>query len=57
LAPASTTRVAADVGLAAELEQVVGAGNVRFLSNPKAKQGGNGNGHKNGAGRRTATLT
>ncbi|MGE5191785.1 MAG: hypothetical protein ACM3U2_04740, partial [Deltaproteobacteria bacterium] len=57
LAPASTTRVAADGGLAAELEQVLGAGNVRFLSNQKAKGGVNGNGHKNGTGRRAASLS
>jgi DNA polymerase III subunit alpha len=56
LAPASTTRVAADAGLAAELEQVLGAGNVRFLSSQKGKPGANGNGHKIGAGRRTATT-
>ena len=55
LSPSATTKVAADAGLAAELEQVVGAGNVRFVSSQKGKPGANGNGHKNGAGRRTAS--
>ncbi len=57
LQPSPTLKVVADPGLALELEQVVGAGNVRFLSNPKRRSGSNGNGkgYANGNGsRRTA---
>jgi DNA polymerase-3 subunit alpha len=46
LQPAASVKVSADTGLASELEQVLGAGNVRFLSLQKRKAGANGNGHR-----------
>lgn len=48
LAPSSAFKVAANSELATELEQIVGAGNVRFLSLQKRKAGSNGNGNGNG---------
>jgi DNA polymerase-3 subunit alpha len=45
LQPASSIKVSADPALASELEQVLGAGNVRFVSLQKRKPGGNGNGN------------
>ena len=46
LQPAASVKVSADPGLALELEQVLGAGNVRFVSLQKRKPGGNGNGKR-----------
>lgn len=54
LQPASSLKVAADAGLASELEAVLGPGNVRFLSAQQKKPGGNGNGNGHGNGRRAA---
>jgi DNA polymerase-3 subunit alpha len=48
LQPSPSLKVTADPSLATDLEQVLGAGNVRFLSNPKRKAGTNGNGKGNG---------
>ena len=54
----SALKVAADAGLASELEQILGAGNVRFVSTQKRKPGSNGNGkgHANGYGHRQASA-
>jgi DNA polymerase-3 subunit alpha len=47
LAPGQDVKVAADGRLAEELQQILGAGNVRFLSTPKRKpNGANGNGRR-----------
>jgi len=58
LQPSASLKVAADAELATELEQILGAGNVRFLSLQKRKPGSNGNGNgkssANGNGRRVA---
>ncbi|HLJ10975.1 MAG TPA: DNA polymerase III subunit alpha [Planctomycetaceae bacterium] len=54
LAPSSAFKAAANAELAAELEQVLGAGNVQFLSTQKRKPA-NGNGKGNGHSRRHAT--
>ncbi|MFN0055597.1 MAG: DNA polymerase III subunit alpha [Planctomycetales bacterium] len=52
LAPSQNLKVAADVRLAQELQQVLGAGNVRFMSTQKRKgNGSNGYGNGNGQGR------
>jgi DNA polymerase-3 subunit alpha len=46
LAPGQDVKVAADGRLAEELQQILGAGNVRFLSAPKRRSNGaNGNGN------------
>jgi DNA polymerase-3 subunit alpha len=52
LQPSSAFKVAANTELASELEQVLGAGNVRYVSTQKHKPGGNGNGNgrRNGGG-------
>src|SRR4029077_18882101 len=50
LQPSPALKVAADAGLATELEQVLGPGNVRFVSTQKRKPSGNG--HANGNGRK-----
>ncbi|MSR58678.1 MAG: DNA polymerase III subunit alpha [Planctomycetaceae bacterium] len=42
LSPSQNLKVAADSRLAAELQQILGPGNVRFLSTPKRKSSGNG---------------
>lgn len=51
LAPGQNLKVAADPNLASELQQLLGAGSVRFLSTQKRKSNGNGNGN-HGNGRR-----
>jgi DNA polymerase-3 subunit alpha len=48
LSPSSNFKVAANAELASELEQLLGAGNVRFLSTQKRRPGGDGNGKGNG---------
>ncbi len=48
LQPASSLKVAANTELATELEQVLGAGNVQYVSKEKRKPGGNGNGNSHG---------
>jgi DNA polymerase-3 subunit alpha len=52
LQPSAAFKVAADAELATELEEVVGPGNVRYVSTQKHKPGGNGNGksRSNGGG-------
>jgi DNA polymerase-3 subunit alpha len=49
LQASSSFKVAANPELAAELEQVLGQGNVRYLSTQNHKPGGNGNGRRNPA--------
>jgi DNA polymerase III subunit alpha len=56
LAPGQDVKVAADPNLATELQAILGAGSVRFLSMQKRRPNGNGNG--NGNGRRSrATMS
>ncbi|MBS0260672.1 MAG: DNA polymerase III subunit alpha [Planctomycetes bacterium] len=50
LQPNASLKVAANSELANELEEVLGTGNVRYLSNQKPKTNGNGNGRRNGGG-------
>ncbi|RPI75331.1 MAG: DNA polymerase III subunit alpha, partial [Planctomycetaceae bacterium] len=57
LAPGPNLKVSPSSGLAAELQELLGAGNVQFIATPKKRGGGmNGNGTGNGNrnGRRVA---